>query len=140
MQLYLVRHGDATTKAENPERPLTKLGRDDASRLAAYLAKQGVTVVQIRHSGKTRARETAEIIGGELNPEDGVVQVPGLKPNDDVRTVMQWLWEEEDYCSPPLKQEREAVFDKYFLDLKTEKVAEGEGWKKIKNLPRVFPR
>jgi hypothetical protein len=51
-----------------------------------------------------------------------------------------WLWEEEDYCSPPLKQEREAVFDKYFHDLTTEKVAEGEGWKRIKNLPRVFPR
>jgi len=51
-----------------------------------------------------------------------------------------WRWEEEDYCSPPLKQEREAVFDRYFHDLRTEKVAEGEGWKRIKNLPRVFPR
>ena len=50
-----------------------------------------------------------------------------------------WLWEEEDYCNPPLKQEREAVFDRYFEAVKTEKVAEGEGWKKIKNLPRVFP-
>lgn len=51
-----------------------------------------------------------------------------------------WVWEEEDYCSPPLKQEREAVFDHYFRELKTEKVAEGEGWKRIKHLPRVFPR
>jgi hypothetical protein len=51
-----------------------------------------------------------------------------------------WLWEEEDYCNPPLKQEREAVFDQYFSNIKTQKVAEGEGWKKIKHLPRVFPR
>jgi hypothetical protein len=51
-----------------------------------------------------------------------------------------WLWEEEDYCSPPLRQEREAVFDLYFRKLKTEKVAEGEGWRRIKSLPRVFPR
>jgi hypothetical protein len=50
-----------------------------------------------------------------------------------------WLWEEEDYCIPPLKQERKAVFDHYFRNLKTEKVAEGEGWKRIKNLPRLFP-
>ena len=42
-----------------------------------------------------------------------------------------WLWEEEDYCSPPLKQERQAVFDLYFRRLKTEKVAEGEGWRRI---------
>jgi hypothetical protein len=25
-----------------------------------------------------------------------------------------WIWEELDYCSPPLKQEREQVLDRYF--------------------------
>jgi hypothetical protein len=50
-----------------------------------------------------------------------------------------WLWEEEDYCTPPLKQERAAVIDRYFETIKTDKVAEGEGWKKIEHLPRVFP-
>jgi hypothetical protein len=50
-----------------------------------------------------------------------------------------WIWEEEDYCTPPLKQEREAVFDRYFQAIKTDKVAEGEGWRKIKHLHRVFP-
>jgi len=51
-----------------------------------------------------------------------------------------WLWEEEDYCSPPLKQERAAVFDRYFAQLEVlERVEEGEGRARIEGLPRVFP-
>jgi hypothetical protein len=49
------------------------------------------------------------------------------------------VWEEEDYCSPPLAQERAAVLDAYFDDLRTETVGEGLGWKKISSLPPLFP-
>jgi hypothetical protein len=49
------------------------------------------------------------------------------------------VWEEEDYCSPPLAQEREAVLDTYFGDLRVEPVSEGEGWERIEGLPRLFP-
>ncbi len=48
-------------------------------------------------------------------------------------------WEEEDYCSPPLAQERSAVLDRYFDDLDVEIVDEGEGWQRIAHLPRLFP-
>ncbi len=48
------------------------------------------------------------------------------------------LWEEEDYCSPPLAQERSAVLDRYFESLDVEMVKEGEGWKRIAHLPRFF--
>jgi hypothetical protein len=47
-------------------------------------------------------------------------------------------WEEEDYCTPPLAQERTAVLEDYFQDLRVEKVKEGEGWSKIDVLPRFF--
>jgi hypothetical protein len=47
--------------------------------------------------------------------------------------------EEEDYCAPPLAQERAAVLDDYFHDLRVEKVKEGQGWSKIEALPRLFP-
>ena len=47
-------------------------------------------------------------------------------------------WEEEDYCTPPLRMEREAVLDSYFTMIEVEPVAEGEGWKRIADLPRVF--
>lgn len=38
------------------------------------------------------------------------------------------VWEEEDYCSPPLAMERTVVLDHYFQDLHVEPVREGEGW------------
>ena len=47
------------------------------------------------------------------------------------------IWEEEDYCSPPLAQERAAVLDMYFDEIKVEQVNAGEGWKRIKNLPKL---
>ena len=49
------------------------------------------------------------------------------------------VWEEEDYCRPPLAEERAAVLDHYFEDLKVEPVNENAGWKTIDRLPRLFP-
>lgn len=49
------------------------------------------------------------------------------------------VWEEEDYCFPPLAQERDAVLDDYFWSVEVEPVAEGDGWARIRDLPRLFP-
>jgi hypothetical protein len=49
------------------------------------------------------------------------------------------VWEEEDYCRPPLAQERAAVLDAYFGDLRVEPVRESSGWERIEALPRLFP-
>ncbi len=52
-----------------------------------------------------------------------------------------WLvWEEEDYCVPPLAQERAAVLDTYFTNLSVEKVAEGKGWARIEFLKRLWEK
>ncbi|CAN5867120.1 MAG: hypothetical protein H0W11_15050 [Gemmatimonadetes bacterium] len=48
------------------------------------------------------------------------------------------VWEEEDYCRPPLAQEREAVLDRYFDDLRVERVGEDEGWERIAGLPVLW--
>jgi hypothetical protein len=48
------------------------------------------------------------------------------------------VWEEEDYCRPPLAQERAAVLDMYFTNLSTERVKEGKGWEQIESLPRLW--
>jgi hypothetical protein len=47
------------------------------------------------------------------------------------------IWKEEDYCSPPLAEERAAVLEKYFDGITVERVQEGEGWKRISHLPRL---
>lgn len=44
------------------------------------------------------------------------------------------VWEEEDYCSPPLAEERAAVLDEYFDDIEVERVEPGEGWRRIAGL------
>jgi len=48
------------------------------------------------------------------------------------------VWEEEDYCSPPLAQERAAVLDTYFTELNVERVQAGKGWEKIESLPKLW--
>ncbi len=47
-------------------------------------------------------------------------------------------WEEEDYCSPPLAQERAAALDEFFDELRVTPVEEQEGWQAIERLPRLF--
>ncbi len=48
------------------------------------------------------------------------------------------IWEEEDYCTPPLAQERAAVLDTYFTDLTVENVSRGEGWEQLEKLPPLW--
>ncbi len=49
------------------------------------------------------------------------------------------VWEEEDYCQPPLKEERATVLDRYFDDLRVDAVPKGEGWRQIDAYPLLFP-
>jgi hypothetical protein len=48
------------------------------------------------------------------------------------------LWEEEDKCDPPLKEERQALLEQFFTDISATEVNKGEGWKKIENLPLLW--
>ncbi len=86
-RLYLVQHGEAKTKDEDPARPLTDAGRETAKRVAAWAANAGVHVDQIWHSGKKRAEETALVFAGSLNPTKGVQAVSELGPVDNVKSV-----------------------------------------------------
>ena len=52
-----------------------------------------------------------------------------------------WVtWEENCYCSPPLKQERRDVLGHYFMEISTETINKGEGWEQIEDLPSVWDR
>jgi phosphohistidine phosphatase len=83
MHLYLMQHGLALSKDENPERPLSERGRSETLRVAEAAARAGVTVDEIRHSTKLRARQTAETVAEHLRPPGGVMEVEGLAPMDD---------------------------------------------------------
>ncbi len=83
MLLYLVQHAEAKSKEEDPGRDLTEKGRRDTERVARYLKRLHVQVSQIFHSGKTRARSTAELLAAQVQPATGVSEAPGLAPLDD---------------------------------------------------------
>jgi phosphohistidine phosphatase len=82
MTCYLVRHGTAAAGADDWTRPLTPAGRAEVEATARALAARGAEVAEIRHSGRARARETAEILGGVLTPARGIRGTPGLAPED----------------------------------------------------------
>ena len=81
MKLYLVQHGEALSKAQNPERPLSEQGQSDMERLAAFLAGD-IQVSRVIHSGKERALQTANILAAALSSGAGVEAVDGINPKD----------------------------------------------------------
>ena len=85
--LYLVQHGEAKSKEEDPERPLSETGRKTVEHVAAWAARMGLGVTLIRHSGKLRAQQTAAIFLENLQPPGGMEAYPGLNPHDDVSPV-----------------------------------------------------
>ncbi len=62
-ELFLIQHGEAKTKDEDPERRLTEHGAAVVEKMATWAARAGVKVSEIRHSGKRRAEQTASILG-----------------------------------------------------------------------------
>ena len=84
MALYLVQHGKSLPKDRDPDQGLSEEGIAETRRMADLAKDHGVGVSQIRHSLKTRARQTAEIFAKALNPEKGIEEVSGIKPLDDV--------------------------------------------------------
>ena len=55
--------------------------------MADWAARSGITVDQIRHSGKRRAEQTATIFAGRLSPSRGMIAAQGLTPLDSVDSV-----------------------------------------------------
>ena len=91
MRLYLVQHGDALTKDVDPERCLSDQGRADITRLEAWLVTNDVAVSRICHSGKTRARQTAELLGSVLETGGKISPAEGLGPNDPPEVFLKQL-------------------------------------------------
>jgi phosphohistidine phosphatase len=95
VQLFLVQHGRAKTEDEDPDRPLTEQGVEDVAAVAQHaIAQLGVRPARVLHSGKTRARQTAEAWGRLLGV--GVEAADALAPNDDPTIWRERLRSEAD--------------------------------------------
>jgi phosphohistidine phosphatase len=87
MPLYLVRHGEAHSEAADPNRSLTGTGMATVDGMAQLATAFKIPVSQIFHSGKTRARQTAEVFFNYLKPSAGEMQIRAIKPYDDVTKI-----------------------------------------------------
>ena len=66
MEIYLVRHGAALEKEEDPERHLNNDGVNQCHLTGKALKRLGIQLDLIVSSPKARARQTAEIIAEEV--------------------------------------------------------------------------
>lgn len=82
MRLVLVHHGDAVGPELDPRRPLSAWGRDAVDRLAKDAAARGVRPAVVWHSGKLRAKETAEAFWRACNPFAEFSATRDLQPED----------------------------------------------------------
>lgn len=96
MAIYLVQHGLALSKDVDPECSLSDKGIEDVQLIAGVAANYKVSVDTICHSGKKRARQTAELMAEQLVPVNGCREREGLKPLDDVTEVGDALAEHSD--------------------------------------------
>ena len=80
MPMYFVQHGLTVEKEVDPDRPLSEEGQRAVEAVAAHLRRMGVAVRQVCHSGKTRARQTAEVLAGEI-AFGNISERPGMDPD-----------------------------------------------------------
>ena len=82
MQAYLIHHADAVGSEIDPQRPLSAHGHAQAEWLAEQVKAAGFAPPVIWHSGKLRARQTAEIVWRHCSPFAEFKAVHGLQPTD----------------------------------------------------------
>ena len=87
MKLFLVQHAKAASKEIDPDRPLTEEGLRDIQKIAEFIKSLNLSVDYLWHSGKTRTRQTAEVLAEIIKVKGEVAAHDGLAPNDDIKAI-----------------------------------------------------
>jgi len=80
--LFLVHHAEAVGPEVDTRRPLSPRGQAHAARLAAGAAAHGARPSVVWHSGKLRARQTADAFWQACNALAEFSAIPDLQPDD----------------------------------------------------------
>jgi len=91
MKLYLVQHGNAVSKDENLDRPLSDRGRADVTRVADIVRPLKITVDYLWHSKKSRAAQTARVLAEVIKVTKSVSERDDINPNDDINPLLKDL-------------------------------------------------
>ena len=87
MHLYLVHHGIAVGPDVDARRPLSPAGLAGVERLASQAAARGAKPDVVWHSGKLRAKQTAEAFWRACNALAALSATRDLQPDDPA----QWM-------------------------------------------------
>lgn len=98
MDVYLMQHGEAAAEADDPARPLTDAGQAAVARVASRAQAAGVRIDRCLHSGKLRAKQTAELLAATVGC-NRVETRDGLAPNDPITPTADWLAAESEDSS-----------------------------------------
>ncbi|HEY2152607.1 MAG TPA: phosphohistidine phosphatase SixA [Vicinamibacterales bacterium] len=91
-ELYVIRHGLAEERSEawpdDNKRPLTPDGVSRMRRAVRGLARLGVTIDIVLTSPLVRARQTAEIVAGGLEPRPSLSNIDSLAPDGSYAAIV----------------------------------------------------
>jgi phosphohistidine phosphatase len=91
MHLYLIHHGVAVGAEEDARRPLSNVGLAGVARIAARAAALGAKPAVVWHSGKLRAKQTAQEFWRACNALAELAVSKGLQPDDPPQWVRDRL-------------------------------------------------
>lgn len=84
MAIFLVQHGLSLKKEKDPQKGLSKKGREETEKIADVAGFYQIPVAKICHSGKTRAGQTAQVFKETLEIEAPLQEIRNINPLDDV--------------------------------------------------------
>lgn len=87
MHLFLVHHGQAVGPEVDTRQPLSPVGRASVDRVAALAAARGARPTIVWHSGKLRARQTAESFWKACNALAEFSATKDLQPDDPAQRM-----------------------------------------------------
>ena len=91
MRLYLIHHGVAVGPEEDARRPLSNVGMAGVARIAAKAAGLGAKPDVVWHSGKLRAKQTAQEFWRACNALAEFAVSKDLQPDDPPQWVRDRL-------------------------------------------------
>ena len=94
-ELYFIRHGVAEERGDawpdDNKRPLTDEGMSRMRKAMRGLARMGVSLDVVLTSPLVRARQTADIVAGGIDPRPSIVSIDSLAPAGSYAAVIRDL-------------------------------------------------
>lgn len=92
MHVYLIRHAHAEDGSRDALRPLSSKGHRQIRAMGRWLGKaRAIEAEEFWHSPLRRAAETAALLARRMKAKVPLLEVSGLKPQDDPDVILRRL-------------------------------------------------